>query len=144
MGGISPIPVLVVGGGGGGIDTLSSSTLALTVSGSNVDIELVAAYSPLAFASVITAAAYANNKITATGDFEIAPPADPVDGAVVNFRILASGTDVAMSLDPAIVIPTSSTFTSPVTIDESTKARMTLQYDSDFGAWCLIQFINGY
>ena len=104
----------------------------------------MSAYSPLSFASVITPAAYANNKITATGDFEIAAPSDPVDGAVVNLRVLASGTDVAMSLDAAIVIPDSSTFTSPVTIAESKKARLTLQYDSDLAAWCLIQFINGY
>ena len=40
MGGILPIYVTEIGGGGGGgISTLSSSTLALTVAGTNVDID---------------------------------------------------------------------------------------------------------
>jgi hypothetical protein len=135
------------GGGSGGsapVVAIISNTLAVSTVGADTQIEMVNAYSSLSFASTVTAEAYSNNKITATGDFTIEPPSSPVDGAVVNFRILASGANVNVSLDASIDIPDSSTFTSPVTIVESKKARMTLQYDADAGAWALIQFINGY
>jgi hypothetical protein len=126
------------------VTTISSNTLYVNLSGSNYEIELVGAYAALAYGATITAAEFTNNRILATGNFTLEVPTGTTDGAFVNFWITGDGVIATVSLNAAIKIPSSSSFTSPFNVANGGKARLSLQYDATRAVWELVQFINGY
>ena len=136
-GGLPPEPVNIV---------IVSNTLAVFASGSNTEIELMNAFTTLTFGSTITPAQYTNNRVLATGNFTIEEPTGTSDGAIVNFWITGDGASPEVTLGDGIVIPSSSSVTSPFTVPIGTKTRIALQYDAEQngGQWELVQYIPGY
>jgi hypothetical protein len=68
------------------------------------------------------------------------------DGALVYFWATASGGSYTVSVNAAVKIPASSSFSSPVTVASGTKSCFVFQYDSTLngGQWELHQYIYGY
>lgn len=93
---------------------------------------------------VVAAAYYVVYRCVLTGDVTIGLPTGGTDGNSVTFWLTASGAVRNVSLNAAIVIPSSSTFTSPQAIASGAKASIMLQYDATRGKWELVSFINGY
>lgn len=106
------------------------------------------AFTTLTYASTLTidSSSGSNFRCSLTGDVTIALPTNPTDGASINLWLTASGANRNVTLNAGIVIPTSSVYTSPITITSGKKARYKLQYDSvlNGGQWELISFVNGY
>ena len=110
----------------------------------NVPIAANAPYANVTFASTITLTDNSNIRITCTGNTMINPPASGTDGSMVRMWLIASGANVAVSVNTSIKIPSTSAFTSPQTIVNTQKARMAIQYDSVRAVWELVTFVNGY
>jgi hypothetical protein len=110
----------------------------------NVPIAVNTPYANVTFASTITLTDNSNIRVTCTGNTLINPPASGTDGSVVRMWLVASGANVAISVNTSIKIPSSSAFTSPQTIVNTQKARMSIQYDSVRAVWELVSFVNGY
>ena len=101
-------------------------------------------YVTTTYSATVTPTTNTNVRIIATGALTINAPTSGVDGDFVRMWISASGVAIALSLQGTIVIPTSSTFTSPQTIAIGKKARLTIQYDATRTAWEIVTFVNGY
>ena len=136
------------GGGGGNnvvpppTDVIISNTLLVEPSGSDTQIELINAFSALAFVNPLIAAAYSNNACAPTEDFTIGPPTGGADGAVINFSF-ASGIagNVVMSIDSSIAVPDALTSEFPFTITENGFAYLTLTFDGQFqNSWYISNF----
>jgi hypothetical protein len=106
------------------------------------------AYSTLTYAATLTidSSTGSNFRCALTGDVTIAMPTNPTDGTSINLWLTASSANRNVTLNAGIKIPTSSVYTSPITIASGKKARYKLQYDSvlNGGQWELISFVNGY
>lgn len=105
-------------------------------------------YVTVTFSSTLTVAGSAdlNYRCSLTGDVTIATPTSPADGAEVKFWLTASGGARNITFAGGIVVPTSSSFTSPFNLASGKKAKAMLQYDSvlNGGQWELTSFIPGY
>jgi hypothetical protein len=101
------------------------------------------------YASTITLAASNASqlyRILATGNLTLAPPTGKIDGAECTVWITASGRARTVALGSSIVVPTSTSFSFPVTIPGGKKARFVLQYDAvlNGGQWELAGFASGF
>jgi hypothetical protein len=85
-------------------------------------------------------------RYTITGNMTLAEPSFGQDGHRIKLWVVASGADRVLTLNSLIKIPSSSAFTSPVTILSGKKAKLLLEYDASLngGQWELTSFINGY
>jgi hypothetical protein len=139
------------GGGGSNstapIEVIISNTLAVTASGSDTEIELINGFTDNGFSNPYVATTYSNNIVQTVEDFTIGPPTDPIDGAMVYYRIVNNDSNPhVVSLDPTISVP--SLYSFPVTLAPGDVAYLAIQYDSFFagGAWHVLnyaQFVNG-
>lgn len=129
--------------------TNSDGTLSLVTTSGAVVGSLKRTPQTVTYNSNITLSAPASfqlYRILATGDITFAKPTGTVDGANIEIWVTASGADRNISFLSDIVVPTSSTFTSPKTIASGKKAKILLQYDATLngGQWEITSFINGY
>lgn len=93
----------------------------------------------------VASGTYVLYRCLANFSLTIAPPTTPHDGDQVRFWITASGgVGVAVTLNAAIVIPTSSTFVNGFTIPVGGKSKFLLEYDATRAVWELTQFISGF
>lgn len=129
---------------GGVVANLAASNSYSYNNLTNVPIAVNSPYANVTFASTITLTDNSNIRVTCTGNTLINPPASGTDGSVVRMWLVASGANVAISVNSSIKIPSSSAFTSPQTIVNTQKARMSIQYDSVRAVWELVSFVNGY
>ncbi|OYW74633.1 MAG: hypothetical protein B7Z37_16925 [Verrucomicrobia bacterium 12-59-8] len=102
--------------------------------------------SALAFAPTLTINAPSErfHRIPLTGDMALAAPTSGADGVRVRLWLVASGGARTVTLDAAIVIPTTSTLTSPFTVASGTKTKLLLEYDASRSAWEVASYIAGY
>lgn len=119
----------VSGGGGGG--SASPTPVSITYAAT---ITPVANSSPSLYRCILTGAVTVN------------PPAGGADGNVVILWLTASGGARNISFAGAIVVPTSSSFTSPYSLTSGKKAKILLQYDATLngGQWELTSFVPGF
>jgi len=102
-------------------------------------------FTTVAYAATVTLASNTNNRIILTGNIVVSLGTGS-DGALVYLWVTASGSSYTVTINAAVRIPTSSTFTSPVTVASGTKSCFVFQYDSTLngGQWELHQYIYGY
>jgi len=105
-------------------------------------------YGSVIYASTVTLDGSQNthSRIIATGDVILAPPSSPADGVQLNIWVTASGGARNLTLDAAIVVPTSSTFISPAIIASGKKSKVILEYDATIngGQWELVNYLDGF
>jgi hypothetical protein len=85
-------------------------------------------------------------RIVATGSVLLNKPSSTLDGSNVEIWLTSLGGAYNVALTGSIVVPVSSSFTSPQTIPSGKKAKILLQYDAvlNGGQWELTTFISGY
>lgn len=99
-------------------------------------------YAPLSPATIAFAASLAvvgdkNKKlrVAATGALAIPLPSAGVDGVEIEYWITASGGSRVVTLNAAIVIPATITFSNPVTIASGKKGILVIGYDATLAQW---------
>ncbi len=87
-------------------------------------------------------------RVSMTSDYELPlPTGEYSDGKRIEYWITnTDSTAHNLSLNGAIVLPTTSTMSWPATIESGKKAKLLLEYDSvlNGGQWELTTLINGY
>ena len=71
-------------------------------------------------------------------------PTNPVNGSKVEWRITAAGGDRSVIFDPGIIIPNSSTVTSPITVGEGKTTLILIEYNGYYKVWMLVAYIDQY
>jgi len=104
----------------------------------------VTPYANVTYASTVTLTPNTNIRLILTGNVALVNPVTAGDGDIIRIWATASGANTNVTLDANTVIPTTSVFTSPVTITNGQKARISMQYDSVRLKWELVAFVNGY
>lgn len=104
--------------------------------------------STVTYASSITTqgAKSAKYRIIATGNLTINVPSSQNDDVELQYWVTSSGGAYTLSLASGIVIPSSSSFTSPYTMTSGKKVKVMLQYDGTLngGQWELTSLIGNY
>jgi hypothetical protein len=85
-------------------------------------------------------------RILANGNFFLDVPTGTKDGSNVEAWITANGTSISMSINPAIKVPSNSSYANPYIISGSTKVKVLLQRDNTLnsGQWELTSLIGNY
>ena len=86
-------------------------------------------------------------RVNLEDDINLNPPQSGADGDIVTLWLYAGGgSSKTVTLNSAIVVPTTITGATPLTIAKSKKAVYTIRYDGNLnnGQWELVSFQNGY
>ena len=105
--------------------------------------------SSITYASTITpvgSASLSIYRVICTGNLTINLPTGGLDGNKIRLWLTASGADRVVTLNASFKIPSSSTFSSPVTVPNGKKLKLLVEYDGTLngGQWELTSVINGY
>jgi hypothetical protein len=106
-----------------------------------------APFKSVPYAATLQLVQKTNNRVALVGNMTIAPPSGNSDGALVYLWLTANGGGpYNVTLDPAIIVPSTSSFTSPQAVGANVKVCFVFQYDAirNGGQWELHQFIMGY
>lgn len=112
--------------------------------------EVDTTYTTVAYSATPTLTANTNIRIVCTNNITINPPAGtPTDGSLVRLWLVnpttgGLGSAINVSLNASLVIPSSSSATSPISVAVGAKLVLTIQYDAFDSAWKLATLINGY
>jgi len=102
----------------------------------------------LVYASTLTvnSSAVKIGRCALTGNVTIAPPTFPTDDGRLELWLTASGSARNLSFDPAIIIPSESSFTNLKTLDSGKTYIVLLKYDGTAGGgqWELASIVGGY
>jgi hypothetical protein len=122
---------------------LSSGGGSTTAAPNNIIPQTVAYTSPLIVSATASQELF---RCILTGAVTIGSPTAPTDGARIGFWLSASGITCNVGVTGSIVIPTSSSFSSPYALAIGKKVKLLLEYDAvkNGGQWELTSFIPGY
>lgn len=120
------------------VQALSAPLASPTFTGTQTLPRPVSTPQSVTFAATITlnAASGVRFKTTATTDFTLAPPTNPLDGQQVTVVILASGATRTMTVNASILLTTG--LSATVAIPSGKKWIGGLLYDGDAAAWVLV------